>query len=294
MASVRPGGENRSSSFDRRSAAERNRNRGGSSSDNNNRSNRSSGSSASSGSGSSSGSSSDNGSNRRTDSRRRAGSAYGARGPERRDSGYGFDIDQEIAGPSLPQASERFDVWARDVLDREGPPERREVDTLSEGLDAHQNYQAAQFAGSLASAINPVAGPIVKGAEYVYSQQQSPEYQAARDVSQDASPFSDTLGYAGGLLNTLAPQTGPIGSFLGPFLGAAEADAGLFSEIRTFTGRDRARDAFPQGGESDDRDTTILPPQGLAGQGAPGSMAAGFQAPSAFNYATFLDKFTRG
>ena len=124
---------------------------------------------------------------RRSASRRRAGAVYGAREPDRRDSGYGFNVDEEIAGPAVPAASERFDIWARDVLDREGPPERKELDTLSEGLDAHERYQTGQFVSTLAGAVNPLAGLGVRAAEEIYSQQQSPEYQAARDVSQGAS-----------------------------------------------------------------------------------------------------------
>ena len=111
---------------------------------------------------------------------------------------------------------------------------------------------------------------------------------------KELPPLSEKLGVAGDVLGFVSPGLSAAGGLINPGATVVEADRGLFSEIRTFTGRDRAKGAFPSGGESDDRDTTIRPPVGLPGQGVPGTMAGQFQAPSDFKYSTFLDKFTAG
>ncbi len=223
-------------------------------------------------------------------------------------SSYGISEDtyDNIAEPHQPNAPDRYESWARDVLARNAAgqaPSAREKERLESGVQGYRGQQVANVASGVAGLANPYAGAAIQGAFGLASQLASPEFQAGTALA-DESTVSGTLGSLG---STLA---GALGN---PGLGTAAKVAGTFGSPveqgfsrtgqlvgdieQALGGRDRARNAFSGGGGrgGDNRDYTYggTSPT-VTGQQPQQPQQSGFQAADPYNYSTFLNNFTVG
>ena len=278
MASVRPGGEDRfgergrveRGKRERERERERNRNRNGGET----------------------GSTSPSG-------RQRAGAQYARHstpGPIGGRSSYGIDEETygKISKPHQPNAPERFENWARDVLDRKlqgSPPTELEKERLKSGLTGYDVAGAAANVGGVVGLGNPGLGLGIQGVERITREFMSPEYQAGAGLAGQDSPVSDTVSSLASAAG-LGGAAGVGGTVGGAVEGALSSTGQLFGDIRDVvgTGKKRAGDVFGSSGGSD------RSPTGGGFRPPTQPTQGGFEAPDPFQsqYDTALTGFTPG